>query len=254
MHINQNAKTNLKKNKMNKREKIKSKIKALLAKTTDNGASKEEMESALLKAKQLMVDFFISEHDLQDPYISEKCVLKEVSLIKSGYDLTGFYNSLTKLFDCHYYYNSKRIAFFGFEEDTELCAYFYNFIIKSCLIEKSKYLKSEDYKNLKSIYHGRTLNASFIRGFMNGVSVKMKALYNDRKLELSKDKYSLVVIEKKSKVDNQFEGLDLKIKTSKVNQFLAEESAFNSGKKIGNQLSITQGVNQSKKENQKVIN
>ncbi|MFL0083674.1 DUF2786 domain-containing protein [Tenacibaculum maritimum] len=238
---------------MEKREKIKAKIKALLAKTTENGASKEEMESALSKANKLMVDFFISENDLKDPYIAEKCVLKEVPLIKSGYNLRGFFNSLTTLFDCEYYYNSTRIYFFGFEEDTELCSYFYNFIVKSCLAEKDKFVKSEKYDELKSCYHGRTLTASFIRGFVNAVSLKMKSMYNDRKLELSKDRFSLVVVEKNSKVKNQFEALNIKITTKTIKQFVAEESAFNSGKQKGNELSITQGVNESKKESQKVI-
>ena len=239
---------------MEKRDKIKSKIKALLSKTTDNGASKSEMESALTKANKLMLDFFISEHDLKDPYINEKCVLKEVPLIKSGCDLGLFYNELTNLFDCQYYYNSKRIAFFGFEEDTELCAYFYVFIINSCLSEKAKYLKTKEYKHLKSFYHGRTLSSSFIKGFLKGVSFKMRELYNARELELSKDKHSLVVVEKETKVKNQFEALNLKIKTSPMKQIIAEESAFNSGKKIGKELSITQGINQSKKESTILFN
>lgn len=231
---------------MSKREKIKVKIKALLAKTTDNGASKQEMESALAKAKQLMLDFFISEHDLKDPYISEKCVLKEVPLIKSGYELGMFYNSLTRLFDCYYYYNSKRIAFFGFDEDVELCAYFYTFIIKSCLLEKDLYMKSEDYKFLKKHYHGRSLSASFIKGFMKGVCDKMEKLYNDRKTELSAEKYGLVVVKKKEKVKNQFNELNLKIKTKQVKQAIVEKQAYNQGNKIGKNLSLTQGINHSK--------
>ncbi|CAL2095837.1 conserved protein of unknown function [Tenacibaculum sp. 190524A02b] len=237
-----------------KREKIKAKIKALLAKTTDNGASKEEMEAALSKANQLMVSFFISEHDLKDPYIAEKCVLKEVPLVKSGYDLTNFYNSLTRLFDCHYYYNSKRIAFFGFEEDTELCGYFYNFIVKTCLKEKAKYMKSKDYAYLKQLYHGRTLAASFIKGFINGISSKMNKMYNDRKTELSSEKYSLMVIDKKTKVKDQFESLNMKIKSVSMKQIIAEESAFNQGKKIGKNINLVQGVNQSKKQSTLSLN
>jgi hypothetical protein len=239
---------------MNKRETIKRKIKALLSKTTDNGASKEEMESALQKANKLMVDFFISENDLSDPYIAEKCILKEVQLVKSGYDFGFFFSSLVNLFDCQYYYNNKHIAFFGFEEDTELCAYFYNFIIKSCLKEKVKYMKSSDYKGLKQFYHGRTLSSSFIKGFVKGVSIKINQLYNDRKLEISTERYGLVVTEKKIKVENQFKALDLEISRCSVKQVIAENTAYNSGKEIGKDLSITQGVHQHKKSNTPLLN
>ncbi|CAA0144784.1 conserved hypothetical protein [Tenacibaculum maritimum] len=212
------------------------------------------MASALLKANKLMMEFFISEHDLKDPYISEKCILKEVPLIKSGYDLTGFYNSLTRLFDCHYYYNSKRIAFFGFEEDTELCAYFYSFIVKSCLKEKVKYMKSEDCAYLKKLSHGRTLSASFIKGFMKGVCLKMNRMYNDRKTELSSEKYGLMVIEKKSKVENQFKDLNMKINTISTKQIIAEESVFNQGSKVGRNINLIQGVNESKKQSTLSLN
>ncbi len=239
---------------MSKREKIKAKIKALLSKTIDNGASKEEMEAALFKANKLMTDFFISEHDLSDPYIAEKCILKEVPIIKSGYDLTDFYNSLTQLFDCKYFYNKNIISFFGFEEDTELCSYFYKFIVKTCLKEKAKYMKSEDYAELKKMYHGRTLSASFIKGFMLGVCVKMDKMYRERRTELSAEKYGLMVIEKKTKVQSQFGNLGLKVKTVPFNQIVAEQSAYNQGSKIGKSIDLIQGVNQGKNQSTLSLN
>lgn len=238
----------------NKREKIKSKIKALLSKTTDNGATKEEMESALAKAKELMVNFFISEHDLTDPYISEKCVLVEVPLTKSGYDMSRFYHSLSELFDCKCYYNNERIAFFGFEEDTQLCAYFYTLITKTCLAEKEKYMKSEAYKELRKMYNGKTLASSFITGFTLGVSKNLEELYDERESELSKEQYGLVVVEKKAKVELQFDELGMDLRKARSKKLKAERIAFLTGVETGEELSITQGVHSYKKESTLALN
>jgi hypothetical protein len=63
---------------MSNKDKIYAKINALLSKTIDNGATKFEMESALLKANQLMLENFITENDLKDKSKVDSCVLIEV--------------------------------------------------------------------------------------------------------------------------------------------------------------------------------
>ena len=227
-------------------DKIKAKIKALLEKTTENGASEAEMLSALSKANQLMKDFFISEHDLTDPYILENCVLKETPIIKSQYDLTIIYNALTNLFDCEYYFNKKRIAFFGFESDTEMCVYFYNMISKLALTEKFKYMKSEAYKK-DSRFHGRTLCASFVVGFLMGVRENMYNLYKDRESNMP-EQYGLMVIDKKKKVSDQFEETRKTLKKSKARNLEVVEAAFKQGETKGKEINITQGITTQKQE------
>ena len=229
---------------MEKNDIIKKKIKALLAKTTENGASESEAINALNKAKELMMEYLISEHDLADPFAFEKCVFKEIPKDKSGYNMTLFLNALSKLFDCEYFYTSTKVTFFGFEQDTELCAYFYSFIIRSCLNEKEKYLKSEEAYILKNVYHGRTLAASFIKGFIIGISDKMKKMYKDRERNLSKE-VGLMVIEKKDKVFRQFEAQNLKIRKIKTDIDIKEQNAFFKGQERGNEVELVQGINSS---------
>ncbi|MDH6308075.1 hypothetical protein M2451_002594 [Dysgonomonas sp. PFB1-18] len=231
----------------NKKEAIKRKIKALLVRTTENGATEAEALAAMAKAKELMMEYYISEHELTDPYAFEKCVFKEVDLIKSGYELGGFYNSLTRLFDCEYFYNYKRISFFGFEEDTELCAYFYTFIIRACMAEKDKYMNSKECKALKNIYHGRTLAASFVKGFIWGISQKMEDMYQSRKKDLPEE-VGLMVIDKRNKVNTQFEEQNLKIKTHRSNLEIKQYSAFLDGEHKGLSTELNYALNGGQKE------
>ena len=186
---------------MNSKEKIKLKIKALLSKTTENGASEHEAIMALSKAKELMEQYFITESDVKNPFLGEKCVLKSTNLVKTNYDTALFYNELSKLFDCEYYFTGLKIYFFGFNQDAELCIYFYELILKACMNEKSKFMSSEDYRLLKSKYHGRTLVSSFIKGFLLSIARKMNKMYEERKSERSKNEYGIILYSKKNKVN-----------------------------------------------------
>ncbi|MBB1194839.1 DUF2786 domain-containing protein [Flavobacterium sp. SOK18b] len=229
-------------------DKIKDKIKALLSKTTDNGATKEEMESALRKANQLMTNFFISEHDLQDSAIINKCVSEQFELTKSGFDLSLFYADLANLFDCEHYYNSKRITFFGHEQDVSLCGYFYNLISKTCLKEKDVYLRTEKYIQLKKHYHGRTLSSSFIKGFLIEVVCNIKELYKEKEKNIP-EAYGLIVVEKKQNIKSEFKNLDLKIHHQKQNPLKGERQAFEDGLEKGKEISLVQGIENCKEAN-----
>lgn len=226
---------------MKDREKIVARIKALLSKTIDNGATKQEMESALNKANQLMLEFFISENEIKDDNVISKCISEEFKLIKTGFDLSLFYNDLAKLFDCQYYYNKYRIVFFGHQQDVSMCGYFYNLISKTCLIEKDNYIKSDEYQRLKKSYHGKTLSSSFIKGFLIEISLKLRNMYKERKSNIP-EVYALVVIEKIDKVKKEFQELDLNIKKVASKKLTGEKEAFEYGIEKGKNIKLVQGV------------
>ena len=238
---------------MENKEKIKLRIRALLNKTVENGATEAEAIAALRKANELMVQYYISEHDLKDPFAGEKITLKETSLIKSGYDLTFFYPFLAQLFDCEYFYNPYRIAFFGFQEDVQLCDFFYTLIVKACLREKDRYMKSKEFKSLKQVYHGKTLAASFIKGFLLKVSDKMNEMYKNRKSTVPEN-MGLVLVQKSERVKSEYKKLDLTVRSAPTRKLEYERIAFSSGVTQGNNFHITQGINQYQSESQIKLN
>ena len=235
---------------MEKKEKIKLRIRALLAKTTENGASKEEAVSAMAKAQKLMSDYYIQEGDLNDPFLGETPMLKVTERHKSAYNMTGFYFELSELFDCVHYYTTDKVTFFGFETDVELCIYFTHFITNACLAEKAKFIKSEDYKHRKRGYHGRTLVAAFVRGFIDQVAFKMQEMYEDRRRERSRSENqqnALVIVKKKNKVEKAFKELGVKIYTAYQDDSKRHHVAYHIGAERGDSLDINQGVKDSKK-------
>jgi len=75
-----------------KDSKVRNKIIALLSKTTNNGCTKEEMESALIMANKLMLENFISENDLKSKILEEQLILLKVDLVPIKYDLKELYS------------------------------------------------------------------------------------------------------------------------------------------------------------------
>lgn len=232
---------------MDKKESIKRKVKGLLEKTTENGATESEAISALQKAKELMMEHFISEHELNDPYANEKCTSVSTSHFKTGYDVTNIYPALCLLFDCEHFWDSKKLTFFGYEEDVQLCIYFYNFILKACFAEKDKYVQSLEYQKLKQRYHGRTLVSSFIKGFIIALCIKMHDIYDERKGSVS-ECIGLAIIEKNKKVKQQYDELNFKTRIIGAKQIEAEAEAFKIGYNKGKDTALTQGINEKKRE------
>jgi len=222
-------------------DKIKGKIKALLSKTIDNGATKQEMESALQKANQLMTEFFISEHDLKDETIINKCVSESFNIVKSGFDISLYYSGLAALFDCEWYFTKSKITFFGYETDVALSGYFYEMIGKTCLLEKSKFAKSSEYQSLKYRHHGRSLSANFIKGFLLEIVIKMQEMYKERQSNIPQS-FGLMVIKKKEKVKDEFLKMDFKISTKKAKEFTNENLAFEYGREAGEKMQLIQGI------------
>jgi hypothetical protein len=232
---------------MKSKDKIKLKIQALLAKNTENGASEAEAKNALSKAQELMKTYFISESELQDPFLGESCLLKSVDIIKSGYTTDMFYAHLSNLFDCEHYYTKSKIYFFGFEQDADLCIYFYSLIVKSCLRAKSEYLKSADYKELKRHYTGRSLAASFIKGFQWSLCGKMDELYQARQEEIGRNTaHGIVLVKKKTKVTEAYDLLGVDVKRSRQRTHEIERTAFDQGQAKGEDFHLTQGVGTNK--------
>lgn len=240
---------------MRQRDKIKARITALLAKTTANGASQAEAVSALEKAHELMKLYLISETDLENPFLSQKCVSQSLPFISIAYKTDLFFFDLMRLFDCKCYWNSKTITFFGFEQDVQLSTYFYELILKSCLNETAQYKRSSDYRKLKTKYHGRTLIASFIKGYLITISKNMNELYSQRETEFNAHtKHALVVVEKKEKVETAFKDLNLNLRTQSIQYMTYQKLAFEKGLLKGEDFKLTQGISDAKKNNTLALN
>lgn len=225
--------------------KIKSKIKALLEKTVDNGATEAEMLTSLAKANELMAEHFITLHDVNEEFVAEKCISKSTPMVRSRYDFTLYIGQLGESFDCESWWNtgSKTVTFFGYEQDVDMCIYFYRLIARATFTAKDEYIKSTECRALLAGLECsiKSLSSSFIKGFLFSVTKKLKELYAQKQSNIPQS-YGLIVIAKDAAVQEQYKALNLKIRHVEHNFHVADMVSANAGLEAGEQFQLTQAL------------
>lgn len=227
-----------------KKDLITKKVLALLAKTEDNGATQAEAISAMEKARILMESYYISDMDLQDPFIHENMIIEEVPMSRGQYDWTFFYADLCSVFDCEHMYNKHRVAFFGYEKDVQLCSYFFSMIMRIGTRSLNEFKGSEDYREATEYHHAKTVISSFIKGFTFSIAVRLRDMYENRYASMDSSS-ALILTGKAEKVKEQFKnGFDVKMKkpSSASN---ASSIGFTSGEVEGDNVPLTKGMERS---------
>ncbi|MGM7552601.1 DUF2786 domain-containing protein [Myroides odoratimimus] len=232
--------------------KVKAKIRALLNKTVENGASEQEAMLALKKANELMLENFICEHDLEG-VAPEKIIEVREPIVVTSYDFTWFYGDLARLFDCECFWTSGRkgdIVFFGFESDAKLAMYFYRLVMKAAFNSIEEYKKSFEYIHSKAFYgkHGKTLVSSFVKGFTIRLGQRLIEMYEQRKASIPYG-MGLMVIQKDEQVKTEFNRQNPNLKSHKVNLDNLEFTAFEAGKIDGDKVDLVQPLNGGLKDN-----
>ncbi|MEM1118900.1 MAG: DUF2786 domain-containing protein [Bacteroidota bacterium] len=216
------------------KDKIKSKINALLTKTQDNGCTEAEAMAAIKMARKLMENYFISESDLLK---KEKCVLESVPYV-TGYWL--FINALAETFDCKTYKSGKEIFYFGYEQDVQMCLYFNDYIIRSCRAAIANYKRTEAYLLEKQFTSSRRLTGGFRNGFLNSIAQRLTEMYQERKNQVRLG-HGLINLEKEKQVETEFAKLGLNLVSD--SRSFSTGGAYNSGQEQGRNFNINQGVN-----------
>ena len=238
-------------------ESVKRKVRALLARNVENGASIAEAETCLEKAYQLLDEFNLDiEELLKDTDPNTKKVIKEELYVSGNIspELKYLYNAVAKLFHCEIV-TSRRVA----------AGYKYRVVYIQCIgnpinVEKVKYFMSlfEDtiQKAIKQEYITglRNIN-SFRRGFYMSLANKAYTMINERdKKEKEEEKKqsstALVLVEDKKNIEEYMaqEFPNLVQRTINFNNYgkSTERNSFNKGQSYGNSMGFNDAVKGSK--------
>lgn len=188
-------------------EKIKHRIRSLLARNVQNGASVAEAETCLEKAYNLLTEFNLDiEELLQDTDPNTKKVVKE-EIYESGNispELWELYAQVAWLFHCEairsrkkqagYKYRKVFINIIGNPINVEKVKYFMNLFIETA----QQIIKNEEITGLRNIN-------SFKRGFYLAIAQKAQTLrINTEEQEKQEEKSigtSLMILDKKNVED-----------------------------------------------------
>lgn len=226
--------------------KVKAKIRALVAKTTDNGASEAEAMSAMTKVGELLETFNLSMGDVSEvreeacdtgdfqTYSKHAGIASDVAVAVAAFTNTKAW--LTREI------NGVVIKFFGVETDVELAKYITS-VITSCFEGEYKTFKeSETYKNYNG--HRRVLNTDFRRGFAGRINDRLYELKANATKEYSNNTgTALVVVEKDKYVQEEFDKLNMRLrKTYRQTRYVRSGGAYSAGASAGNKVNLNRPV------------
>ena len=226
------------------KDNLKAKINALLAKNVENGATEAEAAIALEKAQELMTKYMIAQSELDIK--NTKCVKLEVPIYPSNYNLYFVHKPIAELFDCMVWMvgknKEKRAIYFGFEEDTQLASYFYNYLCRMMVTEAAEYKKTDQYKRLAAKSHGRTVIADFIQGLQLRLIERIDEQIAQKRKTVKESTSKDLVVVKTNVVNEEFAALNMKLQSKSVKVRSQGTVAYAAGHKRGNEVEIRQGI------------
>lgn len=153
--------------------RILEKVKLILAKTTENGATDAEAQSAFLKAQELLAKHGLNMDDVENYNPSDKQICQAEGTTK--YD-QKFRFPLARLiansFRCEYFRRGgKRIMFIGYKEDVAVCREVFN--------AAYAFIYREAWKRQRKAYaetgNGEGVVNGYALGFIAGLKVHLDA-------------------------------------------------------------------------------
>lgn len=241
---------------MNQKTKIINRIKALLEKTVDKGATRAEMESALAKANQLMTEHYISRYDLKQTNEKSTLDFLVIQKSKSKYDFVSFLGSLGHLFNCIIMttVSESTLSIFGEPDERELVAYFYDMIVNVGLKEKELFQNSIVFQQEKQRFTTKSIFNAFLTGYSKSVDYKIHLLIKERDNAISLETGLMKInqIEKVMKTLEEKVG-KLPVIKHKKKAPIARKS-FEKGVEKGMKVNLTKAIPQSVQTGQTTMN
>lgn len=224
----------------NLNEKIIAKIKALLSKTLESGATESEALSALEKAKELMNKYNISERDIRET--------KEKSGIHKGefdggeilYYVSFLLSAIEKVSEAHIMMEGNKILYMGLEKDKLMAEYLLNICWRSMKYEVDKFSKTE------CALYTKDKKLRKIRSFLNGMATRLYQKIMD--MEKIKDTNSTskeIIVCKQNIYDEELRNMNIKLKNAKLSYSGNDMESKIKGSLAGDRTQFNLGVSNS---------
>ncbi len=222
---------------MNKQTAI-NRVRALLAKTVDNGATEAEALSAAAKAKEIMAQYQVS---LTDTQIREEgCVTGSPEKYTGGWDVqTRLAVSLAAFCDCRVWKSKGQIKYFGLESDVEF-AHWLTAALQSFCWSAAKDFENEEKRMMETC--AWATKRDFMLGCIQRINKRVEEETRKRKPQQTATGSSLVVV-KGAIVEEAFAKLNMRLSTHRrYEKRVSSQSAFSQGQGAGNRANFSRSM------------
>ena len=243
------------------KSKIAARIKALLAKTVENGCSEDEALAAASKAAQLMQEYQISmteaeivaegfeQHRINAEGAALNFIKERICNAVSEYTSTRVWRSASQTAA-----NKKDLVFFGLASDTLFAEWLLHsltgFVMTAAkefeaarvedLVSTSGYTKREAKAAFKSLL--KEERASFVLGMCHRIAERLRAT-KVQTMAKAASETALVVINKGALVDAELAKLAMRFKSGRSTRNKISRNAYDTGHQAGEGAQFSRPVN-----------
>lgn len=225
-------------------KKMAARIKALLAKTTENGATEEEAFSAMQKARELMDKYGLTKEQIEldaETIAAQKTkrdnyktyVIKDHLALEVG-----------RYCDCKVWLSRKEdtMTFFGTEQDRQFAIWLIESLDLFVRNQTVRFMEAQSYANGKGPWDKQK---GFMVGCISRINERLHRLSDEREQAARPNgRGKSLVIVKMALVNKAFGQIGLKLrKGSSGGGMKGEGSAFNAGRAAGDRATFNRPVN-----------
>lgn len=220
----------------NNRDNLLKKIKALMAKTIENGCTEAEAMSALSMAQAMMDAYDVTEADLQDTK-AESAIrdtmkdMRDPHHIRSHLTVRISEFTNTKCYRTEYKPQKWRYNFIGLASDVEFAMWLTETLTMFVQKELKNYIWSNDYTSL-SPNQKRRIIMGFVLGCCNRINERLNDLMEKSEVAASNNANALVVI-KNALIDRKMTELGLTLSKGRRRGTRINDNAYGAGRAAG---------------------
>lgn len=233
-------------------EAVANRIRGLLAKTTENGATEAEALAAAAKARELMDRYRLTQSDIEieaEP-IDDIWIERPTAQKLSAVDLcaTGI-SKYCGTKSWYEYKNHKRMwRVIGLKADTEIARYLYEMLASTIRIETDRFIRTNpveklDWKTPAENAH-RTIRVkqSFSVGMARRINGRLHEMARAAETKAKTSTGTALVVVKDHAVSGYFDTLGIKFSGSLDGPKAFSHSAYDAGRAAGNRVNLSRPV------------
>jgi len=229
-------------------ENIKARIRALAAKTIDNGCTEAEAEAAIFMVGKLLNQYNLSMDEVEvrdEPCVSE--IIYTGSKHRHGVyfalsAIAGFTN-------CKVWSNrgfdGLRYTFFGQENDILVAKYLYDVIDNAIKNETEKFKKTPAWINSSN---RRATSSSFITGMGYRLASRINEMKAENVNEMRASGGTSLMVLKNQIVEDAFAEHGIKLRKSNTSTTVKDYSAYRKGQETANNVNLSRAVTRTTSE------
>lgn len=226
-------------------DSLRTRIRGLRAKTTDNGCTEAEALSAAAKVAELLDRYDLSLSDVEVRHAQCEQRAYETRRRKR-IPLDDCIGAIANFCDCRAWREKKqsgnaRYVFFGQRSDIEVAHYLSELIDNTVRFELGRYKNTAAYRHHLRHQDRYVANSSFTLGMVASIADKLTAMKKERDAVNNGTGRDLVIL-KASVVDAELERLDLKLRTVHSASRIVSPMAYEAGETAGETLTIDLGI------------